>query len=220
VIKRIYIGAMIVALLIGVVWYETVYRSETKKIVSLQSKEQTATQTFVALQHHYVALVASEKFVPAERAALARLRQLLPDGPELDNIETTLFGLAAKAGVQIQQIQSPEPAGFGTLALPSAAKPAAATSSGPGQLSLTLGVLGTAAQIKRLYVLLNAAPRLFVVDTFVIPVAPPSSPGATSPGGGTIAASSGHSTTAGTVAVTIDLRAFYAMLNAQSAASN
>jgi hypothetical protein len=224
VIKRIYIGAMIVALLIGIVWYETAYHSETKKIASLQSKEQTATQAYVTLQHHYVALVASEKFVPAERVALAHLRQLLPDGPELDNIETTLFGLVAKSGAQIQQIQSPEPAGFGTPAAtpaaPSGAKPAAATPTGPGQVSLTLGVQGTAAQIKRLYGLLNAAPRLFVVDTFVVPVAPPSGPGATSSGGGTVAASAGNTTAPGTVAVTIALRAFYAVANAQSAASN
>ncbi|HTV11208.1 MAG TPA: hypothetical protein VME20_05030 [Acidimicrobiales bacterium] len=213
--RRIYIGALIVALLVGVVWYETLYHSERAHIRSLQAQEQTATNSLALLQAHYVSLVASEKRLPAERVALADLRQLVPDGPELDDLVTSLFGIAARSGVILQSISSPQPEAFvaAAAAAASGTSSGASTSSGPAELQLSLGVEGTPAQITQLYKLLDAAPRLFVIDNFAIPVA--NATGATANKG-----AGRKQPSIGAVAVTVDLRAFYALSTADNAASN
>ena len=199
--RRILIAAALVVLLLTAGWYEGLYRHETSHIASLETKQQAASLSLLSLETRYASLVSGEKRLPQERVALAELRRLVPNGPDLDNLVTTLFAAAAKAGCQLASIGSPQPSGFGAGAV--------SATSGPTQVPLSMTVDGTATKIERLYGILEAEPRLFVIDNFVLSFGN---------GGGSTGSSP---TAAGGVAnsATIDLRAFYASASAASAAS-
>lgn len=191
-------GVAIVLMLVG--WFEVFYRPENSHIASLKTKEQTVQASLTALQAHYLGLVASEKRLPAERRALARLMRSVPDGPDLDTLELTLFTAAHQAGVNLMSIASPLPTNFGAQQ----ASPASSGTSGPNQFSLSVGVLGSPEALIKFYAILDAEPRLFVIDNFVVPVTQPKAKGP-------------H--TGDETGGTMDIRAFYSSPNSRSAAS-
>ena len=204
--RKILLIAAAVAVLLGVGWYEGIYRAEVSHVKSLSAKEATTQGAMLLLRDRYVALVASEKRIPSERVALARLRGLVPDSPDLDSLVTNLFGLASKAGVQLSSISSPEPQGFGEPA----AAGSAAQASGPIALDLTVSISGTAASVANFYRAIDSAPRLFVIDNYAIPLSSAGASGSPpAPGSGT-SSGSGASLT---------IRAFYSDGSATSAAS-
>jgi Tfp pilus assembly protein PilO len=182
-------GLVILVLVIG--WYEGLYRREASHINALKAKEQAAASTVMGLRTKYYGLVNSEKRLPAEREALRDLTRAVPEGPGLDNLMTTLFGAAAKAGAQLGSISCPQPQGFGSSATGSAA------TAGPEQLVCTLSVAGTSAEMEHLYNILDAEPRLLVIDNLSL-----------SYGAGSA-----------TDTQTISVRAFYASPSSGSAAS-
>jgi len=204
-IRRIAIIAGLVAVVLLVGWYEGIYKSENARISTLNVKAQAAAQQVAVLEAQYTRLVASEKMVPAERAVLAKLTRMVPNDPELDSLEKVIFNLAAQSGVQLKTIQSPQPANFGVGDVVGEPAPA----SGPAQISLTLGVAGSAVQIEHLYKSLDANARLFVIDNCTLSFGPASAPGTSSNGGSNTDASG----------VQIDIRTFYASPNANTAAS-
>lgn len=189
--------AGLVSLLVMVAWFEAFYRPETSHISALRAKQQVAAAALLTERVEYAHLVNNERELPAERAALAKLEQMVPDNPDLDSVVTLLFGAATQAGVQLNSISSPPPSGFG-------AGPAAAASTaavGPGQLQMTIEVTGTEARVERLYKILDSEPRLFVIDncSFGLP-ADTQSAGASQP-------------------ATMNVRTFFASTNPDSAAS-
>jgi len=187
--RRIMIVAMIAVLVLFAGWYEGLYRSEVSHINSLKASEQQAQVVLLTLETRYVDLVKSKKELPKERAALAKLEQAVPNGPELDSLVKTLFSAASATKVQLDTISSPQPAGFGVPSVSSG------TTAGPVELAMSLSVTGTSGAIENLYRVLDAEPRLFVINNFsVVP--------------GTRSASA-----------TITLDAFYASANATTAAS-
>ncbi len=196
--KRVIIAAVLAAAVVIVAWYVGFYRPEMGHISILQTKQQQAEESYLQLETHYASLLQSKRELPKERAALVKLKGLVPDGPELDKLVTTLYASATATGVNLTTISSPAPAGFGTSG-------GSTSSPGPGQLSLSLSVDGTSSQIERFVKALDDAPRLFVVDNFSL------SFGSSRGGKGTGGTSQG-----GTV---ISVRAFYADAGSQNAAS-
>jgi Tfp pilus assembly protein PilO len=182
--------AVVVVLAITAVWYIGLYKPETSHIKSLQTKQQQVSASLLQLDSRYTALVMSEKNLPAERSALVRLGKAVPNGPELDNLVTTLYAAAAVAGVKLTGIGSPQPANFG------ASNPAAMT--GPAQVALSASVTGSPAEIEHLVKVLDHSKRLFVVDGFSL-----SFPASNAP-------SKLASTGPGAIGSTLTLRAFYA----------
>jgi hypothetical protein len=197
--KRIAIGVALVIAVLLVGWYEGFYRSESAHISNLRAEAQIAQGTVLTLQTEYSALVHSEKQLPAERVALAKLLRLLPDNPQLDSLEKVLFAAAASAGAKIQSITSPPPSNFGLTT------PGSSATQGPNQLVLTLGVSGTGAQIQRLYGVLDTDSRLFVIDNSALGI---SSMGI-----------KGLKPTTAQTAATVNIRAFFASSNPTTAAS-
>ena len=193
---------MLALLLVG--WYEGLYRSEAAHTASLRTQQQAAAASVLALDARYAVLVSSEKQLPSERRSLAALERALPNGPDLDDLVTTLYAAAKRAGVNLSSIGSPPPPGFGQL--PTA--PASSAAAGPSQLSLSLSITGTASQIEDLVNILDAEPRLFVVDNFSLDF------GSGAPTGP--ASSSAATELTGT---TLMVRAFYASASSDSAAS-
>jgi Tfp pilus assembly protein PilO len=207
VTRRILIVAALALVLCLVGWYEGLYRPETSQIKNLNAQEQAAQASLVALGARYDDLVRSEKRLPEERAALAKLKAAVPNGPELDNLVTTLFAAATSVGVQVANIASPQPATFGSTA--------AVASTGPAQVSLSISVTGTPQQIEHLVAVLDATPRLLVVDNFNLAY-----PAAASSVSTSSAKLQAGSTLSGNVTqTTLSLRAFYASASSDSAAS-
>jgi len=155
--------ALIAVLVLFAGWYEGLYRPEVSHITSLKATEQKAQIALVTLETRYVDLVKSKKELPKERAALAKLKQGVPNDPELDGLVKTLFKAAAQTKVQLTSIGSPAPPGFG---LP----PGAGTVAQPGpvELALSLSVTGTSSEVENLYRVLDAEPRLFVINNFSV----------------------------------------------------
>jgi Tfp pilus assembly protein PilO len=183
---------MLVALIAVVVlfagWYEGLYHPETSHITTLKATEQQAQLALVTLETRYVDLVKSKKELPKERAALARLDHAVPNDPELDSLVKTLFSATAASKVKLTTISSPQPADFGD--------PSATGVTGPIVLPLSLSVTGTPGAIEHLYRVLDAEPRLFVINNFSVL-------------SGTTSA-----------ADTLNLEVFYASANAATAASS
>jgi Tfp pilus assembly protein PilO len=198
--RRIMIVAVIAVLVVFAGWYEGLYRSEVSHINTLKATEQQTHVALLTLETHYVDLVRSKKELPQERAALARLDKAVPNGPELDGLVKTLFSAASATNVQLTSISSPQPPGFGVSSA------SAVTPAGPVELPLSLTVTGTSGAIENLYRVLDAEPRLFVINNFSV------APGTSSTAG---ASSTGTSTTG----ATITLDAFYASAKANTAAS-
>jgi Tfp pilus assembly protein PilO len=185
--RRIMIVALIAVLVLFAGWYEGLYRPETSHIASLKVNEQKAQINLLTLETRYVDLVKSKKELPHERAALARLEHAVPNNPELDTLVKTLFSAAAAAKVHLTNIGSPQPPDFGD--------PSATGVTGPIVLPLSLSVTGTPGEVEQLYRVLDAEPRLFVINNFSVV------PGSTS------------------AAATLSVEAFYASANATTAAS-
>jgi Tfp pilus assembly protein PilO len=184
------IVALVAALVLFAGWYEGLYRPEASHITTLKATEQKAQVALLTLENRYVDLVKSKKELPQERAALAKLEQAVPNDPELDSLVKTLFKAAAQTKVQLTSIGSPPPPDFG---LPPAA--GAVAEAGPVELALTLSVTGTSSAVENLYRVLDAEPRLFVINNFSVV------PGAAS----------------ATASLSVDV--FYASPNAATAAS-
>lgn len=188
--KRILIATAIVALVLVTGWYEGLYRPEAKHITKLDTQEQAASSALMGLETKYAGLVSSEKRLPGERVALAELKRAVPEGPELDNLVTTLFSAASAAKVELTSIGSPQPSYFGVAT-------GAASLPGLPQIDLSLSVSGTAYNIEHLVRILDSEPRLLVVDDF----------------GLTFSSGYGNQVAGGAGSVgstTINLRAFYA----------
>jgi Tfp pilus assembly protein PilO len=143
-------------LVLMLVWFELFYRPETSHITSLQNKDSAAHTSLVALDDRYAALVSSEKQLPAERRQLRALEAAVPNDPQLDSLVTSMYAAAKRAGMQISSVSSPQPDSFGSTE--------AVATSGVSQLTLGLNVSGTPSQLVKLVNILNAEPRLFVLD--------------------------------------------------------
>jgi Tfp pilus assembly protein PilO len=199
--RRILIGAALALVVIVVGWFEGFSQPESHRIANLQQQEQVALGKVAQLDAQYVALVHSEKELPAERAALGKLSEAVPSGPELDNLVKSLWAASNASGTQLTNISSPQPMYFGAAS--------ATTLSGPASIDLTISVNGTPAQVEALVNHLDSESRLFVLDSFSL-----SNPVASS--------ASGAAKTSGTAIVggsAISLRAFYATASSDNPAS-
>jgi Tfp pilus assembly protein PilO len=198
--KRIVLFVALALAVLVTAWYVGLYRPETTHISNLRSQQAAEESSMMSLQTQYLVLLSGKKRIPKERAALAKLMKLVPNGPDLDSVEKLLFAAASRSGVRLDSITSPEPENFGAATAPA---PAAVT--GPAELYLTLGVTGTSSGIETFYRILSSDSRLFVIDNCSLSFA--SAPTNPQPGASALGGTS------------IEIRAFYASAGADTAAS-
>jgi Tfp pilus assembly protein PilO len=146
------------------VWYALFWRSETSHLKAEQKAEAQAASNVASLQGQLAALTVLQKKMPAERAALSKLEEAVPDGPSLDQLLDAITTAAAQAHVALNSIGTPEPSGWGGSAASGAAP--ASSGAGPESISVSIGVNGTAAHLLKFVTTLDSQPRLFVVDSF------------------------------------------------------
>ena len=125
--RRLVMLAAAALLLVGVGWYEGLYKPETSHIAKLQTNEQVVESQVLALQSRYAGLLSSKKSLPAERAALPRPQRRHTTGPGPGQT----FGGPRQGGgqgrVQVTTIGSPVPPGFGIAPTPTTVAPTQTT---------------------------------------------------------------------------------------------
>jgi Tfp pilus assembly protein PilO len=143
-------------------WYVVFWRAESSHLQALKAQEAKAAANVSQLDAQLSALRVLQREVPAEKAALNKLDQDIPEGPSLDQLLDVVNHAASQAGVALTAISTPEPTGWGGMAS------AQGTTTGPGpqSMSLSISVNGSNAGLLRFITALDSAPRLLVVDNF------------------------------------------------------
>ena len=142
-------------------WYGALWRPAQKHLATLRTEQVAAADNLVTLQAQVNALKAEQKQLPKDKKALSALNALVPADPGLDQLIKVIDNAANEAGVSLTSLGTPPPSGWG--AAPSATGAAA---TGPQIMSINVGFQGSDRSVLRFVTDLDAAPRLFVVDSF------------------------------------------------------
>ncbi len=94
-------------------WYMAFWRSESSHLKALKAQETQAAENVSQLQTQLASLRILQREVPAERSALVKLDQAIPDGPSLDQLLDVVNHAASAAGVSLTSISTPMPNGWG-----------------------------------------------------------------------------------------------------------
>jgi Tfp pilus assembly protein PilO len=165
-IRRVALIGLAGLLVVVAGWYLVFWRSESAHLKALKNMEAIAANNVAQLQAQLGALRTLQREVPAERAALSKLDQDVPDGPSLDELIDVVNHAASAAGVRLISISTPSPAGWGTSSSTSAQGPTGANANGAQSMPLAVSVNGTNTGLLHFVTELDSAPRLFVVDNF------------------------------------------------------
>lgn len=166
--RKVALIALLGVLVVFAGWYMVFWRSESSHLRALKAQESKAVANVSQLEMQLGALKVLQREVPAEKAALSKLDQDIPQGPSLDELLDVVNRAATTAGVTLTSVGTPQPAGWGGSASGQGAVSGQNTSSGPGPqtMSLSISVNGNNAGLLRFITALDSAPRLFVVDNF------------------------------------------------------
>ncbi|MGH9104401.1 MAG: hypothetical protein ACRDZX_00920 [Acidimicrobiales bacterium] len=178
-VQRVGAFALVGLLIVVGIWYAALWRPETSHLRAEGQLQSQAASNVASLQGQLASLQVLSKRVPAERKALSKLDQAVPDGPSLDQLLDAINTAAAKAGVPLTAIGTPMPTGWGQPAASpgsAASAPATGTTTGPPSISLTISIGGTAARVLKFVTALGSQRRLFVVDSFSLTTSPATSP--------------------------------------------
>jgi Tfp pilus assembly protein PilO len=145
-------------------WYIAFWRPESSHLQALKAQQTKAAANVSQLETQVAVLRVLQREVPAEKAALAKLDQDVPEGPSLDQLLDVLDHSANVAGVTLTSISTPQPASWGG----SAGTSSATSGAGPESMTLSISVNGSNAGLLRFIAALDSAPRLFVVDNFAL----------------------------------------------------
>jgi len=146
--------ALAVVVLAGA-WYVALYRPMTHQLSAAKASYSKAEAKVSQLEGQYQALQALVRRLGADKAALAKLEQAVPDNPDLADALSQLQQVAQSTGVQLSQVG------------PSAPVVPTAGSSGATSLpsvTLSLSASGTYAQTKAFLAALDQMPRTVVVN--------------------------------------------------------
>jgi len=142
-------------------WYGALWHPAQKHLATLRTEQVAAANNLVTLQVQVSALKAEQKQLPKDKKALRDLDALIPADPGLDQLIKVIDNAANQAGVSLTSLGTPPPSGWG--APPSAT---GAATTGPQIMSINVGFQGSDRGVLQFVTDLDAAPRLFVVDSF------------------------------------------------------
>lgn len=163
-------------------WYGALWHPAQKHLATLRTEQVAAANNLITLQLQVSALKAEQKQLPKDKKALRDLNALIPADPGLDQLIKVIDNAANEAGVSLTSLGTPPPSGWG--APPSAT---GAATAGPQIMSINVGFQGSDRGVLQFVSDLDAAPRLFVVDSFDLNSVPGASakPGTTPIAGAT-----------------------------------
>jgi Tfp pilus assembly protein PilO len=173
--RRVALIALAGFLVVVAGWYLVFWRSESSHLRALKAQEAKAATNVSQLETQLSALRVLQREVPAEKAAIDKLDQDIPQDPSLDQLLDDVNHAATTAGVRLSSITTPQPSGWGT----STGTQSTTGGSGPQSMTLSIAVNGNNTGLLRFITALDSAPRLFVVDNFSLNNAAPGSTGST-----------------------------------------
>ncbi|HVA74515.1 MAG TPA: type 4a pilus biogenesis protein PilO [Acidimicrobiales bacterium] len=155
--RRVPFMAGAAALVLIVIWYLALWSPQAKN-VHVANKARAAVEQHISQLNSQVGqLQALVKQIPADKARFAQLATAVPDNPQIDQALNLLHQAAVSSGVVLATVGPSLPVG-------AAGSGSKTQSSGAPYVTLSLGVQGTAGQVKAFLAALAGLPRTVVVD--------------------------------------------------------
>lgn len=162
-IKKLGFAALGVVVLVVAVWYGVFWRAETSHLKAAKAQLAQVTAQVQADQATVAALQVEAKEAVKDKPLYTKLVGLLPYGPSLDQLYTTINQAAGSAKVQLASVGVPAPAGWGTSAASSSA-----SLDGAQLISVTAQVRGSTSQVLKFITAVDNSNRLYVVTSFTL----------------------------------------------------
>lgn len=161
VIKRVALGALGAIFVLCGLWYGLFWRTETSHLKLAKQQLEQVDQQVATDQGQVISLRAQVKLGTEEKPVLSRLVGLLPYGPSLDQLYSTIGSACSRSGVQLTSLGTPSPSGWGSAA----AAAGSSTFSIPGAetLTVTFQLKGSPSQVISLINRLDHSTRLYLV---------------------------------------------------------
>jgi Tfp pilus assembly protein PilO len=144
------------ALFLVIIWFFALFQPESHHLKAAHAAKAAADAKAQSLDAQVVTLKALEKQAPQDRAALAMLKQSVPDNADLSDALGQLHNAATVSGVELSSL-SPTP--------PTASSSASQQSSGPTPIQLTMSATGTYQQMVTFMTLLDKMSRVVVLNS-------------------------------------------------------
>jgi Tfp pilus assembly protein PilO len=178
--------AVLLVLVAGVLLLVQPRRSEAASL-----KEQTTAQQAanVALEQKISTLKAQQQDLPRQQARLAQIRQQLPEGPNLPSLVRSMTDVASATGVDLislapavpEALTQPAAAATSATAAPVTPDSAPTVTAGVQQITVTVSVTGTYAELTQFLGRVENLQRSMLVGE--VKVAAPQNGGATASAG-------------------------------------
>ena len=172
--RRVALIALAGFLVVVAGWYLVFWRSESSHLRALKAQESKAAANVSQLESQLSALRVLQREVPAEKAAIDKLDQDIPQA-SLDQLLDAVNHAAKTAGVGLVSISTPPPSGWGTAT----GSQSTTAGGGPQVMTLSISVDSNNTGLLRFITALDSAPRLFVVDNFSLNNSAPGAIGST-----------------------------------------
>lgn len=149
-------GAALIAIV--AVWYVGLWSPQSKSLHTAKASEASAVDKESSLKTQVAVLQRQRAQLPALRAQLAQLNQLVPSIPGIDKVIDDVNAVALSSGVAMSSLTPP------VMPVTAAVTPGATPGLVP--MSMSMSVSGTYFQLVDFITKLGAMPRLAVVDGF------------------------------------------------------
>jgi Tfp pilus assembly protein PilO len=173
--RRVALIALAGFLVVVAGWYLVFWRSESSHLRALKAQESKAAANVSQLGSQLSGLRVLQREVPAEKAAIDKLDEDIPQDPSLDQLLDAVNHAAKTAGVGLVSISTPPPSGWGT----GTNTQSTTAGGGPQIMTLSISVDSNNSGLLRFITALDSAPRLFVVDNFSLNNSAPGAIGST-----------------------------------------
>jgi Tfp pilus assembly protein PilO len=161
------IGAIagIAALFLAVIWFFALFQPESHHLKAAHADRAAADAKGQTLTAEIASLKALQKQGPQDRAALATLKQAVPDTPDLSDALGQLHNAATTSGVQLSSVSPTAPPTASAAGSSSASSSATGQqSSGPASISISMTGTGSYQQVISFMTLLDKMARTVVLD--------------------------------------------------------
>lgn len=149
---------IVIAVVIAVVaaWYFALWKPLDHRVAAANATRSQAATNVAGLRAQVAAFVTEERHAPAERRALRKLQEAVPNSPELSTALRDLASAAAASGAALSTISPSAPVAPAT----------GTTTAGPTALTLSLAATGSYRQVTGFVRDVESLPRLFVISNF------------------------------------------------------
>jgi Tfp pilus assembly protein PilO len=163
------------ALLLLVIWYLALFQPQSHHLKAAHAAKSAADAQAQTLTAEVASLKALEKQAPQDKAALAQLKQAVPDNADLSDALGQLHNAATASGVQLTSVSPTPPpktasqstsqsSGGQSSSSQSSGQSSTPQASGPTAISLSMTASGTYQQLMSFVTHLDTMARTVVIN--------------------------------------------------------